>query len=79
MSKNTAPHKSCIVTFRVSRRRREMYIVHASLSVCVSVSTVPRRIPTLLHGPGCNLGNGTGCPLVVHYGGFAIGARVSLL
>jgi len=22
---------------------------------------------TLLHGPGCNLGNGRRCPLVVHY------------
>jgi len=29
--------------------------------------SVPRRIPTLLHGPGCKLGNGMGCPLVVHY------------
>jgi len=28
---------------------------------------VVRRIPTLLHGPGCNLGNGKGVPLVVHY------------
>ena len=25
-----------------------------------------RRIPILLHGPGCKLGNGRGCPLVVH-------------
>ena len=33
-------------------------------AVCVSV---PRRIPTLLHGPGCKLGNGRGCPLVVYY------------
>jgi len=32
--------------------------------VCVSV---PHRIPALLHGPGCNLGNGRGCPLVVNY------------
>jgi len=24
-------------------------------------------MPTLLHGPGCNLGNGRGCPLAVHY------------
>ena len=38
------------ITFRVSRRRREMYIGHARLSVCVFV---PRRIPALLHGPGC--------------------------
>jgi len=36
-----------------------MYIV---TRVCVSV---PRRIPTPLHGPGCNLERG--CPLVVHY------------
>jgi len=24
-------------------------------------------MPTLLHGPECNLGSGRGCPLVVHY------------
>ena len=40
-------------TFRVSRRRCEMYIGH----VCLSD---PRYIPTLLHGPRCNLGNGRG-------------------
>ena len=50
---------SPLVTFHVSRRRREMYIVTA---VCVSV---PRRIPTPPHGPGCKLANGRGCPLVV--------------
>jgi len=33
--------------------------------VCVSVC--PRRMPTLLHGPGCNLGRGIRCPLVVRY------------
>jgi len=27
----------CLITFRVSRRRREMYSGHARLSVCVSV------------------------------------------
>ena len=34
--------------------------------MCLSV---PCRIPTLLHGLRCNLGNGIGrgCPLVVHY------------
>ena len=52
---------------RESYRRREMYTGHARLS-CVSVClSVPRRIPTLLHGSGCNFGNGSGCPLVVHY------------
>jgi len=34
------------------------------VSVCVSVRG---RMPTLLLGPGCNLGSGRGCPLVVHY------------
>jgi len=43
----------CLVTFRVSRRRREMYSGHTRLYVCLSVL---RRIPTLLHEPGCNLG-----------------------
>ena len=41
-----------------------MYTGHARLCVRVSAS---RRIPTLLHRPGCNLGNGRGYPLVVHY------------
>jgi len=39
-----------LFTFRVNRRRREMYSGHARLCVCVSVRG---RIPTLLHGPGC--------------------------
>jgi len=34
------------------------------LCVCVSVRG---RMPTLLHGPGCNLGSGRECPLVAHY------------
>jgi len=44
---------SVVITFRVSRRPREVYCGHARLSVCVSVRG---RMPTLLHGPGCNLG-----------------------
>ena len=37
------------------------------MCLCVFVTlSVPRRIPTLLHGPSCNLGNSRGCPLVVH-------------
>jgi len=36
------------------------------MSVCVCAS-VPRRMPTVLHGPECYLGNGRECPLVVHY------------
>ena len=50
-----------IITFRVSRRRRGMYCGHARLCVCLSVClrvclSVRGRLPTLLHGPGCNLG-----------------------
>jgi len=52
-----------LVRFRVSRRRREMYCGHARLCVCLPVRC---RTTTLLHGPGCNLGTGRGCPLVVH-------------
>jgi len=56
-----------VITPRVSRRRREMYIGHARLCVCVCVClSVCRRIPTLLHGPDVSWGNGTGCPLLVH-------------
>jgi len=61
-------HAVVIITFCVSRRRRKMYCGHARLCVCVSVClSVRGRMATLLHGPGCNLGSGRGCPLVVHY------------
>ena len=43
-----------IITFRVSRRPREMYCGHARLCVCLCVC--PRPHATLLDGPGCNLG-----------------------
>jgi len=46
-----------VITFRASRRQREMYIGHVCLSVCLCVClSVPRHMPTPLHGPGCNLG-----------------------
>jgi len=46
-----------VITFRVSRRRREMYGDHACLRVCLSLYlSVRGRMPTLLHVPGCNLG-----------------------
>jgi len=54
-----------------------VYIGHGRLCICLSIS---HRIPTLLHGPGCNLGEWYGvassCALLC---AFAIGARVSLL
>ena len=50
-----------IVTFRVSRTRREMYIGRPRL--CLSLRG---HMPTLLYGPGCKLGSGSGRALVVH-------------
>jgi len=52
LSKLLCSEKSDYATFRVSRRRREMYCGHARLCVCLSNRG---RMPTLLHGPGCNL------------------------
>jgi len=54
--------RRCLVTFRVRSKRREMYSGHARLCVCLSVR---RCMPTLLHGPGCKLGEWWGFPLVV--------------
>ena len=46
-----------IITFCVSGRRRKMYCGYARLCDCVCVClSVRGRTPTLLHGPGCNLG-----------------------
>jgi len=48
-----------MITFRVSRRRREIYCGHPRLCVyvCVCVCVIVRgRMPTLLRGPGCNAG-----------------------
>jgi len=54
-----------VITFRIRHSRYEMCIGHMRVCVCLSV---PHHIPTLLYGPGCNLGgNGRGCHLVVHY------------
>ena len=53
-----------LITFRVSRRRREICIGHARLCVCLAVR---RRMSTLLHGPGCNLGEWYGYLLVVQH------------
>jgi len=44
--------RHAFITFRVSRRPREMYCGQSRAFVCLSVRS---RMPTLLHGPGCNL------------------------
>jgi len=52
-------------------------VTRVCLSVCVPVGGC---MPTLLHGPGCNLGGMVGVtPSCALLGGFAIGARVALL
>jgi len=48
-----APCYMHLITFHVSRRRRRRCKIYILVThVCLSV---PRHIPTLLHGPGCNL------------------------
>ena len=57
-----------IFTFCVTRRRCKIYCGRVHLFVCLWVCLSVRGLtPTLLHGPGCNLGHGRGCPIVVHY------------
>jgi len=56
-----------LITFRVSRRPREMYCGHARLCVCVSVCLSAAACPHYCTDPGVTWGSGRGCPLVVHY------------
>jgi len=55
----------CVITFRVSRRRREMYTGHARLcvclSVCVSVCLSLAASPYYCTDPDVTLGNGRQC------------------
>ena len=54
-----------VITFRVSRRPREMYCGHARLCVCLCLSAA--ACPHYCTDPDVNWGSGRGCPLVVHY------------
>ena len=58
-----------IFTFRVSRRRREMYCGHARLCVCVCVCVCLSAAACLHYCTDRDVtwGSGRGCPLVVHY------------
>jgi len=59
-----------LLTFCVSRRRREMYIDHARLCVCMSVCVCLSlaACPHYCTDPDVTWGNGRSlCPLVVHY------------
>jgi len=51
-----------LITFRVSRRRREN-VLWSRASVSVRA-----RMPTLLHGPGCNFGEWYGMPSCARLG-----------
>jgi len=70
LSENRQTVQLWAITFHVSGRRREMYIDHARPCVCLSV---PRCIPTLLYGPGCNLREWQGLPTSCALNDFAIG------
>jgi len=65
-----------MITFRVSRRQREMYCGNARLSVCLSVCPRPHAHTTARTVTGGMVGDAPSCALL---GGFAIGARVTLL
>jgi len=56
-----------IVTFRVSRRPREMYCGHARLCVCVCVCLSAAACPHYCTDPDVTRESGKGCPLVLHY------------
>ena len=67
---------SCYIS-RESQMTRNVLWSRASVCVCVSVRGC---MPTLLHGPGCNLGELQGMsPSCAVLGGFAISALVALL
>ena len=57
-------HYSSFITFRVSRRRREMYCVHARLSICVSVcvSVSAAACPHYCTDPDATYGSDRECP-----------------
>jgi len=63
-----------MVTFRVSRRRREIYCGHARLCVCLSVSVCLSAAACLHY---CTDPDVTWRSAIL--GGLAIGARVALL
>ena len=54
-----------LVTFRVSRRRYEMYCGHTRL--CVSVCLPAAACQHYCTDPDVTWGNGRGCPLIVNY------------
>jgi len=69
-----------LIAFRVRRSRGEMYIGHARLCVCLHVCLSLAAFPHYCTNPDVTWGNGIEVPCsCALLGGFAIGARVSLL
>jgi len=60
------PLVSLFITFRVSRRPREMYCGHARLSVCLCVCLSAAACLQYCTDPDVTWGSGRDCPLVVH-------------
>jgi len=56
-----------VITFRVSRRRREMYCGHVRLCVCLCVCVSVCACPHYCTDADETCGSGRRCPLVVHY------------
>jgi len=56
-----------VVTFRVSRRPREMYCGHSRLCVCLSVCLSAAVCPHYCTDTNVTWGSVKRCPLVVHY------------
>ena len=71
---------TALITFRVSRRRREMYCGHSRLCVCLSVCLSAAACLHYCTDPDVTWGRVVGMPpSCALLGGFAIGARVALL
>jgi len=64
-----------LITFRVSRRRREMYIGRARLHVCLSVFLSAAACPHYCADPDATWGIIGVIPSCAPLGGFAIGAH----
>jgi len=56
-----------LVTFRVSRRRREIYCGHARMCVCLCVCLSAAACPHYCTDPDVTWESGSGCTVVVHH------------
>ena len=62
-----SPFSVGLITFRVSRRRREMYCGHPRLAVCVWLCVCLSTVVRPHYSTDPDVTWGSGCPLVVHY------------